>query len=90
MTSDSPEGARFSIHPARTVVNRGDDVAMHIAAASQLQVQVRLCNAAGQVVYAQSFMRDGDYHIPADIQPGLYIMQGRNGRETSSVKIVVK
>ena len=82
--------ATFCIRPARTVVKRGESVALNIAAATQLQVQVCLYNAAGQMVYAQSFMRDGDYQIPADIAPGLYVMQGRNGSETSSVKMVVK
>ncbi|MBR1932255.1 MAG: T9SS type A sorting domain-containing protein [Prevotella sp.] len=82
--------ARFTIKPARTVVGRGEQVPLHIAAASQLQVPVRLYSQAGQLVYSQSFMRDGDYLIPASIAPGIYVMQGLNGRETSSVKIVVK
>ena len=82
--------ARFTIKPERTIVRRGERVAMHITAASQLQVPVRLFNVSGQLVYSQSFMRDGDYEIPADIAPGVYIMQGVNGSETSSVKIVIK
>ena len=63
---------------------------MHIAAASQLQVPVRLYNQAGQLVSQQSFMRDGDYLIPSDIVPGIYVLQGLNGSQTSSVKITVK
>ena len=51
---------------------------------------VRLYSASGQLVYSQSFLREGDYEIPANIAPGMYIMQGVNGSETSSVKIVVK
>lgn len=82
--------ARFTITPARMVVRPGERVPLHIAAASQLQVPVRLYNQAGQLVCQQSFMRDGDYLIPSDIAPGIYIMQGLNGSETSSIKITVK
>ena len=82
--------AKFTIIPERTVVNRGEHVPLRIAAASRLQVPVRLFNQNGQMVYSQSFMRDGDYMIPADIVPGIYVLQGINGRETHSVKIMVK
>ena len=82
--------AKFTLIPERTVVSRGERVPLRIAAASQLQVLVRLFNQNGQMVYSQSFMRDGDYLIPADIVPGIYVMQGVNGRETHSVKIMVK
>ena len=82
--------AKFTIIPERTVVNRGERVPLRIAAASRLQVPVRLFNQNGQIVYSQSFMRDGDYMIPADIVPGIYVLQGINGRETHSVKIMVK
>ena len=51
---------------------------------------VRLFNASGQFVCSQSFLRNGDYEIPADIVPGIYILQGENGGETCSVKLVVK
>lgn len=82
--------ARFTIKPERAVVSPGEQLYLHIAAASQLQVPVRLFNAAGQMVYSQSFMRDGYYLIPATIVPGVYVMQGVNGAQTSSVKIIVK
>ncbi len=82
--------ARFTIRPGRTTVERGGRLPLHIAAATLLQVPVRLFTASGQLVCQQSFMRDGDYEIPADITPGLYIMQGVNGKETSSVKIIIK
>ncbi len=82
--------AKFTIIPERTVVNRGERVPLRIAAASRLQVPVRLFNQNGQIVYSQSFMRDGDYMIPADIVPGIYVLQGINGREIHSVKIMVK
>ena len=82
--------SHFTIAPERTVVRRGESVPLHIAGATQLQVPVRLFTAGGQVVCSQSFMREGDFRVPADLQPGLYVMQGVNGGETSSVKIVVK
>ena len=81
---------RFTIRPASNVAHRGEPLALHIAAASQWQVPVRLYSYAGQLVYQQSFVRDGDFLVPADVAPGLYILQGINGSETSSVKIVVK
>ena len=89
ISEEVPE-ARFTIRPERTVVSRGERVPLHIAAASQWQVPVRLYSASGQLVYSQSFLREDDYEIPADIAPGIYIMQGVNGSETSSVKIIVK
>ena len=89
LMADQPS-ARFTITPGRMVVRRGERVPLHIAAASRLQVPVRLYNQAGQLVSQQSFMRDGDYLIPSDIVPGIYVLQGLNGSETSSVKITVK
>ena len=87
-TENSP--ARFSIQPEQTVVKRGEQVALHITAASQLMVPVRLVDTAGNVVYQQSLLHDGDYQIPTDIMPGLYIMQAINGRQTASAKIIIK
>ena len=82
--------ARFTLTPERTVVARGEKLGLRLGAVSQWQVPVRLFNAAGQMVYSQSFLRDGDYEIPADIAPGIYLLQAVNGSETASVKIVVK
>ena len=89
-TAATDEVARFSIKPQRTVVQRGDRLPLHITAVTQWQVPVRLFNASGQFVCSQSFLRNGDYEIPADIVPGIYILQGENGGETCSVKLVVK
>ena len=69
---------------------RGGRLPLRIAAAQQLQVQVRLYSAGGKLAASQSLLRDGDFLIPADIAPGLYILQAANGRETASAKIVVK
>ena len=88
VTSEEP--VTFTIRPAKTVVRRGESLPMHITAASRLQVPVRLFDGSGRLVYSQSFLRDGDYHIPTNITPGIYIMQGINGKETSSVRIIVK
>lgn len=90
LAADTQAPSRFTIKPERTVVARGELVAMHIAAASQLQVPVRLFDQGGRMVYSQSFTRDGYYHIPANIVPGVYVMQGLNGSEASTVKIIVR
>jgi hypothetical protein len=89
-TRSDLQPARFSLTPGRSVVARGGRLPLRIAAAQQLQVQVRLYSAGGKLAASQSFLRDGDFLIPADIAPGLYILQAANGRETASAKIVVK
>lgn len=84
------EAVSFSVVPERSVVSRGENVALHFTAASQWQVPVRLIDMAGKVVGQQSLMHDGDYQIPADIQPGLYILQAINGSQSVSTKIIIK
>ena len=84
------ESVRFAIEPERHVVRRGESVALHITAAQQLQVQVRLYSAGGQLACAQSFMRDGAFHVPATLTPGVYILQASNGHESASAKISVR
>ena len=88
--TETEPSARFSITPARNVVRRGESVPLRITAAQQLQVQVRLYNTAGQPVYAQSFLRDGDFQVPSNIVPGVYILQAVNGREKASAKLTVR
>ncbi|MCR4809441.1 MAG: hypothetical protein K5896_06245 [Prevotella sp.] len=87
---EQQQAARFVIEPEKTVVCRGEHLPLHIGGATQLQVPVRLYTYSGKLVCQQSFMRDGDFLMPTDIMPGLYILQAVNGRETASVKIVVK
>ena len=53
-------------------------------------VQVRMFAMNGRNVYNQSLLRNGAYYIPADVEPGMYILQAQNGREMASVKIVVE
>ena len=86
----STEQAKFKLEVEKTTVNRGEALAVHIGAASQLQIPVALYNAQGEIVYQQSFMRDGNYNIPNNIKTGMYILTARNGQESSSVKIIVK
>ena len=88
-TSDNSP-TRFSIRPAHTLVSRGSQVGLHITAASQLMVPVRLIDTSGKIVYQQSLLRDGDYQIPSDIPPGLYILQALNGKLSASAKIIIK
>ena len=82
--------ARFTIEPKTTVVGRGEPLPLHLSAVAQLQVPVRLYTYSGKLVCQQSFMRDGDFIVPANILPGMYILQAVNGGETASVKIIVK
>jgi hypothetical protein len=90
ISEEEPESTQFTIIPESTVVGRGEQVALHFKAASMLQVPVRLVDMSGRVVYQQSFMHDGLFLVPANIQPGMYVMQGKNGSQTSSVKMVIK
>ena len=68
-TRSDLQPARFSLTPGRTVVARGGRLPLRIAAAQQLQVQVRLYSAGGKLAASQSLLRDGDFLIPADIAP---------------------
>ena len=84
------EGAKFKLEVASTVVNAGDNLPISLKAASQYQVPVVMYSTSGQAIYSQSFMRDGDYQIPSNVAPGMYILKAFNGHESSSVKILVK
>jgi hypothetical protein len=53
-------------------------------------VPVRLYDTTGRLICQQSLLHDGNYEIPSNLVPGMYVMQGINGGETSSVKIFVK
>jgi hypothetical protein len=81
---------RFGLHPAHTVLSRGEQVWLNFTAASQLQVPVRLVDDAGRVVCQQSLLRNGYYDIPTDIKPGLYILQAFCNGQKASVKVIVK
>ena len=84
------EAARFAIEPQTTVVARGNLLPLHISGAAQWQIPVRMYDYSGKLVYQQSFLHDGDLMVPANILPGMYILQAVNGSETASTKIVVK
>lgn len=81
---------KFTLCLGKTIVRAGEDIPVNLKAAGQYQVPVVMYSAAGTPIYSQSFMRDGDYHIPTHVTPGLYILRASNGHESSSVKIVVK
>ena len=87
---EGDDRAEFAIEPMTTVVGRGERLPLHLKAASQWQVPVRLYTYGGKLVCQQSFMRDGDFMVPANILPGMYILQAVNGGEIASVKIIVK
>jgi len=84
------EAVSFSLVPDKTVFARGEQVGVSFKAASQWQVPVALVDMKGQTVYQQSFLHDGQFDVPSDILPGLYIMAARSGQNMSSVKVVVK
>ena len=89
-TTIGDEAVGFELHPERTVVARGESLSLHMTGVSQWQIPVRLYTQSGQLVYQQSFLHDGDFRVPADVAPGLYILQAVNGREKASAKLVVK
>lgn len=89
-TAVDNEPTKFTLNVGKTVVKAGDDIPVNLKAAGQYQIPVVMYSAAGNAVYSQSFMRDGDYHVPAGVAPGLYILKAYNGHEGSSVKIIVK
>ncbi len=84
------EGAKFKLNVAKTIVQPGEALPVNLQAASRYQVPVVLYSASGKAVYAQSFMRDGNFEIPSQISAGLYVLTAYNGKEKSSVKLVVK
>lgn len=86
---ESEEAAHFELVPEKTMVKAGEQLPVRIRAAGRLQVQVRMYTAAGTLVHAQSFMRDGNLDIPSDLASGMYVLYADNGSEQSSVKIMV-
>lgn len=88
--AQTEEGAKFNLVPGRHIVNRGETLPLRITAADQLQTTVRMIDANGRMVHSQSFLRDGNYNIPATVPTGLYILQAVSGSKTASAKIIVK
>lgn len=84
------EAVTFGFTTDKQVVKAGETLNISFTGASQWMVQVRMFAMNGRNVYNQSLLRDGAYYIPADVEPGMYILQAQNGRETASVKIVVE
>ena len=89
-TAQTDEAAAFGIQTARTVVHAGDRLPITFTGISQWQVPVQLFAPNGQLVYQQSFLRDGDYELPATLVPGVYLLQAVNGKQKCSKKIVIK
>lgn len=84
------ESVKFGFTTDKQVVKAGETLNISFTGASQWMVQVRMFAMNGRNVYNQSLLRDGAYYIPANVEPGMYILQAQNGRETASVKIVVE
>jgi len=90
VTVDESEAVTFSVAAEKAVVSAGETVALHITGASQYQIPVRMIAMSGEPVYQESLLRNGDYHIPSDVAPGMYILQAYNAGESASTKIIVK
>lgn len=84
------ESVKFGFTTDKQVVKAGETLNISFTGASQWMVQVRMYAMNGRNVYNQSLLRNGAYYIPADVEPGMYILQAQNGREMASVKIVVE
>ena len=84
------ESVTFGFTTDKKVVKAGETLNVSFTGASQWMVQVRMFAMNGRNVYNQSLLRNGAYYIPADVEPGMYILQAQNGREMASVKIVVE
>lgn len=84
------EQVKFGFTTDKQVVKAGETLNISFTGASQWMVQVRMFAMNGRNVYNQSLLRNGAYYIPVDVEPGMYILQAQNGRETASVKIVVE
>ena len=84
------EEVKFGFTIDKQVVKAGETLNISFTGASQWMVQVRMFAMNGRNVYNQSLLRNGAYYIPADVEPGMYILQAQNGREMASVKILVE
>jgi len=83
-------GSRFAMMPERNVVRRGERLGLHFTGVSRPWVQVRMHNASGQTVYAQSFRYDGNLEIPAHLSKGLYIIESAGGKDKAAAKLLVE
>jgi hypothetical protein len=84
------ETAEFGFTVEKNVVKAGERLNIGFTGASQWMVQVRMFALSGANVYNQSFVRDGAFHVPANLTPGVYVLKAYNAGQTASVKIVVE
>ena len=84
------EAAEFGFSVEKSIVKAGERVNIGFTGASQWMVQVRMYALTGANVYNQSFVRDGAFHVPANLTPGVYVLKAYNAGQTASVKIVVE
>lgn len=88
--NQTEESAQFAIVLGKTTAQPGEDLPISIKAAGRYQIPVVMYSANGSKVYSQSFMRDGDYHLPHHLSTGIYILKAYNGRESSTAKIIIE
>lgn len=84
------ESVKFGFTVDKSLVKAGETVNLSFTGASQWMVQVRMFSATGKNVYNESLLRDGAFHVPANLTPGMYVLRAENNGEVKSVKILVK
>lgn len=80
----------FGLTVDKNVVQAGGELNLHFTGVGSWMLQVRLHNAAGQTVYAESFLKDGVFHVPSSLAKGIYILEASDHGQRASVKIVVE
>ncbi len=88
--AENAQPATFSIRPSETVVRAGQSVTLTFSAVGEWQIPVQLISASGQVVYQHSFLRNGQFPIPASIPAGQYFLRALSRGCQATARIVVQ
>lgn len=90
-TASAQTGASaFGIKPGKSVAKAGDTLPLVITGATRLMVPVDLINASGELVYRESLLRNGDYHLPASLRPGMYVLASACDGQKATAKIIIR
>lgn len=93
MAADADQAAQqahFAVTPAYTVVHAGEELPLTFSAVGEWQIPVQLISASGQVIYQHSFLRNGNFPIPASATPGIYILRAISAGCQSTTRIVIQ
>lgn len=88
-TEEGDPAVTFDIRPARTLVRAGEALPLTLTAVQSWQVPVQLLTATGQLVEQRSFLRNGDFPLPASLAPGIYILRAIDGHRQATARIMV-